>query len=57
MEQAEKRLMELLRQEDPALTAQPFFLRDPYRSERDAIHLLQQVENKYAPVSLHFQKN
>ena len=56
MEQAGKRLMDLLRQENENLTAQPFFLRDPYRSERDAIHLLQEVENKYAPVSFRKRK-
>ena len=52
MEQAEKRLMEMLRQDEPALKAVPVRLRGGYRSERDAIHLLHLVANAYEPVLL-----
>ena len=48
VEQAQKRLMAILRRENEALTPVP--LRSGgYRSERDAIHLLHQVEHRYEP--------
>ncbi|MBQ6927859.1 MAG: FUSC family protein [Oscillospiraceae bacterium] len=50
MEQAQKRLMEMLRESDPALVPVPVRLRAPYRSERDAIHLLNLVGNAYEPL-------
>ena len=49
MEQAQKRLMEMLRESDPALVPVPVRLRGSYRSERDAIHLLHLVGNAYEP--------
>ena len=52
MEQAQKRLMEMLRQDDGALVPVPVRLRGGYRSERDAIHLLRLVGNAYEPVML-----
>ena len=52
MEQAGKRLMEMLRQDDETLKAVPVRLRGGYRSERDAIHLLHLVANAYEPVLL-----
>ena len=52
MEQAEKRLMELLRAEDPSLIPEDIRLKHPYSSERDAIHLLSMVARSYEPVRL-----
>ncbi len=49
MEQAQKRLMEMLRRDDPALQPVSVRLRAPYRSERDAIHLLHLVGRAYEP--------
>lgn len=49
MEQAQKRLMEMLRESEPALVPVSVRLRAPYRSERDAIHLLHLVGNAYEP--------
>ncbi len=49
MEQAEKRLMEFLRESEPELTPKPILSRNGYRSERDAIHLLHQIEKTYEP--------
>jgi hypothetical protein len=52
MEQAQKRLMEMLRQDGSTLVPVPVRLRGGYRSERDAIHLLHLVGNAYEPVLL-----
>lgn len=49
MEQAQKRLMEMLRESDPSLSPVSVRLRAGYRSERDAIHLLNLVGNAYEP--------
>ena len=49
MEQAQRRLMDMLRAEQPALRPVSVRLRTPYRSERDAIHLLHLVGNAYEP--------
>ena len=49
MEQAQKRLMELLHETEPSLAPVSVRLRAPYRSERDAIHLLHLVANAYEP--------
>ena len=56
MEQAQRRLMEMLRQSDPALQSVNVRLRSPYRSERDAIHLLHLVGNAYEPPLLFASK-
>ena len=56
MEQAQKRLMEMLRQDGETLKAVPVRLRGGYRSERDAIHLLHLVGNAYEPVLLFGRK-
>ena len=53
MEQAEKRLMELLREEDETLTPVEIKLRTPYRSESDAMQVLHSLGNCYEPVSLY----
>ena len=49
MEQAQKRLVEMLREEGEDLTPISVRLRAPYRSERDAIHLLHLVADAYEP--------
>ena len=49
MEQAQKRLVEMLREQGESLTPVSVRLRAPYRSERDAIHLLHLVGNAYEP--------
>ena len=49
MEQAQKRLVEMLREEGETLTPVSVRLRAPYRSERDAIHLLHLVADAYEP--------
>lgn len=50
MQSAEERLMELLRDEDPALEPVEIFSRAPYRSEHDAMHLLHVLGNAYEPL-------
>ena len=52
MEQAQKRLMQILHEKDPALVPVPLLSAEGYRSERDAIHLLHRVQDKYEPVFL-----
>ena len=49
MEQAQKRLVEMLREQGESLTPVSVRLRAPYRSERDAIHLLHLVARAYEP--------
>ncbi|MCR5089997.1 MAG: FUSC family protein [Oscillospiraceae bacterium] len=52
MEQAQARLMKMLREKDPELTPEEIRLPDGYRSERDAMHLLNMLGNSYEPISL-----
>ena len=52
MEQAQKRLMEMLHRSEPALVPVSVRLRSPYRSERDAIHLLHLIGRAYEPTLL-----
>ena len=52
MEQAAKRLMLMLREEDPSLQPEVILPRTEYHSERDAIHLLHKLEQRYEPVGL-----
>lgn len=52
MEQAEKRLMKMLREENAALTPVDIRLRTPYRTESDAMQLLHTLGNCYEPVRL-----
>ena len=56
MAQAEKRLMQMLRQEDPSLTPVEIRLRSGYRSEHDAMHLLTTLGNSYEPIKF-FRKS
>ena len=52
MEQAEKRLMQMLREKEPDLEMVDMRLRGGYQTERDAMVLLTRLGNQYAPVSL-----
>ena len=52
MEQAEKRLLLRLSTEAEPLEPVDIVMRSPYRSERDAMHLLTLLENAYEPVKL-----
>ena len=56
MEQAEKRLMQMLREKDPGLTPVNVRLKSPYSSERDAMHILYTVGRSYEPVRLFRKK-
>ena len=56
VEIAKKKLMEMLREEEPQLVEQEVRLRGEYHSERDAMHLLNVVERHYEPVKLPFGK-
>ena len=56
MEQAQKRLLEMLREKDPSLRPVTVRLRGGYRSERDALHLLHIVGDVYEPVLLFGKK-
>ena len=50
MELAQIRLLNYLRKQEPDLVPAPVSLKTPYESERDAIHLLNQIEQKYEPL-------
>ena len=52
MEQAEKRLMKMLREEDPELNPVNIRMKSPYSSERDAMQVLYTVGRCYEPVKL-----
>lgn len=52
MPQAEARLMRMLREKNPELQPREVFLRTPYRSEHDAMHLLHRLANLYEPVKI-----
>ncbi len=52
MEQAQKRLLEMLRERDGALRPVTVRLRAGFRTERDALHLLHIVGEVYEPVVL-----
>lgn len=52
MEQTGRRVMAMLRQDNPDLTPMPILSRGKYRSERDAVHLLHLVEKHYEPLRL-----
>ena len=52
MQQAEETLMAMLREKDPSLKPAEVFLRTPYRSEHDAMTLLNALGNAYEPVRL-----
>ena len=50
IKQAESKVMELLRKEDPALRPVEVFLDRPYENEHDAMHLLHTLGSLYEPV-------
>ena len=52
MRQAESRLMQQLREQDPSLRSVEVFLRADYRSDYDAMSLLHTLGNLYEPVRL-----
>lgn len=56
MKQAENKVMELMRKEDPTLQPKEVFLDHPYRSEHDAMHLLHRLGSLYEPVRLPWKK-
>ena len=49
---AREKLMHMLREKEPALEEQCVFLPGAYRSEQDAIHLLNTVGNYYEPLKI-----
>ena len=55
-EQAQKRLMQMLRAENPELTPVNVRLKTPYTSERDAMHVLYTVGRSYEPIRLFRRK-
>ncbi len=55
-EQAQKRLMQMLREENPDLTPVNVRLKTPYTSERDAMHVLYTVGRSYEPIRLFRRK-
>ena len=52
MEQAEKRLMQMLKEKEPDLEMVELRLRNGYQTDRDAMVLLTELGNRYAPVSI-----
>ncbi len=56
MEQAEKRLMQMLKEKEPNLEMVELRLRNGYQTDRDAMVLLTELGNRYAPVSIFPQK-
>ena len=52
MEQAKKRLMTMLHEEDETLIPTDVRLTEPYRNEQDAMHVLYALGNLYEPVRL-----
>lgn len=52
MEQAESRLMKMLQADNPNLVPVDLRLRAEHYSERDAMHILNQLANRYEPVRL-----
>jgi hypothetical protein len=52
MPQAEERLMRMLREKEPQLKPREVFLKTPYRSEHDAMHLVHRLANLYEPLKI-----
>lgn len=50
--QAQARLMRMLREKEPGLRPREVFLKTPYRSEHDAMHLLHRLGNLYEPLKI-----
>ncbi len=56
MEQAEKRLMQIMHEEDESLVPVEIRQKTPYRTEQDAMQLLYSLGNSYEPIRL-FRRN
>ena len=56
VKQAENKVMEVLRKENPDLQPVEVFLEHPYETEHDAMHLLHRLGNLYEPVRLPWRK-
>ena len=52
MSQAEQRLMRMLQAKEPNLRPREVFLKTPYRSEHDTMHLLHRLANLYEPMKI-----
>ena len=52
MAMAEERLMRILREKEPELRPREVFLRTPYRSEHDTMHVLHRLSNLYEPLKI-----
>ena len=52
MPQAEERIMRYLQRTEPNLRPREVFLKTPYRSEHDAMHLLHRLGNLYEPMKI-----
>ena len=51
VEQAEKKLMAILREKEPGLKAREVFNPKGYRSEHDAVRLMRMLSREYEPVA------
>ena len=56
VQQAEKRLMAIVREKEPRLKAKEVFSAKGYRSEYDAVHLMHKLSSQYEPVAFRFRQ-
>ena len=56
MQQAEKKLMMIMREKEPRLKAKEVFNPKGYRSEHDAVHLMHRLSSQYEPVAVPFRR-
>ena len=56
VQQAEEKLMRIMREKEPQLKAKEVFYPKGYRSEHDAIHLMHILSRQYEPPALHFRR-
>ena len=52
VQQAEKKLMTIMREKEPQLKAREVFHSRGYRSEHDAIHLMHMLSSQYEPAAI-----
>jgi len=52
VQQAEKKLMSIMREKEPQLKANEVFSTKGYRSEHDAIHLMHMLSSQYEPAAI-----
>lgn len=57
VQQAEEKLMMIMREKEPRLQAKEVFNPKGYRSERDAVRLMHMLGNQYEPVAFLLRKN